>query len=142
LFIPWVKAETVDLTPNSKSTILIEASTGKILFEKNSKEKMAPASMTKIMTMLLIMEALEKEKIFLNDEVYISEHAAGMGGSQIFLPAKGYMTVEDLLKGIAIASGNDAATAMAEYIGGTEENFVNMMNEKVVFTYKVKHKYF
>lgn len=130
LFIPWVKAETVDLAPNSKSAILIEASTGKVLFEKNSREKMAPASMTKIMTMLLIMEALEKEKIFLNDEVYISEHAAGMGGSQIFIPAKGYMKVEDLLKGIAIASGNDAATAMAEYIGGTEENFVNMMNEK------------
>ncbi len=129
-FIPFIKAETADLALNSKSAILIEASTGKILFEKNSREKMAPASMTKIMTMLLIMEELDSNNISLNDQVYISDHAAGMGGSQIFIPAKGYMKVEDLLKGIAIASGNDAATAMAEHIGGTEENFVNMMNEK------------
>ncbi|MBQ3142037.1 MAG: D-alanyl-D-alanine carboxypeptidase [Bacilli bacterium] len=121
----------VNLTPNSKSSILIEQSTGKILYEKNSKEKMAPASMTKIMTMLLIMEALEDEKIALDDEVFISEHAAGMGGSQLFLPQNGYMKVDDLLKGIAIGSANDAATAMAEYIGGTEENFVEMMNKKV-----------
>ena len=121
----------VNLTPNSKSSILIEQSTGKILYEKNSKEKMAPASMTKIMTMLLIMEALEDDKIALDDEVFISEHAAGMGGSQLFLPQNGYMKVDDLLKGIAIGSANDAATAMAEYIGGTEENFVEMMNKKV-----------
>ena len=120
-----------ELTPNSNSSILIESSTGKILYEKNSNEKMAPASMTKIMTLLLIMEKLEEKSILLDDEVYISSHAASMGGSQIFLPANGHVKLEDLLKGIAIASGNDAATAMAEYIGGTEENFVSMMNEKV-----------
>ena len=129
-FTVFVKAEEVDYAPNAASAILIESSTGKILYEKNANEKMAPASMTKIMTMLLIMEALEDEKITLNDEVFISNHAAGMGGSQIFLPANGYVKVEDLLKGIGIASGNDAATAMAEYLGGTEENFVNMMNKK------------
>lgn len=119
-----------DLAPNSKSAILIEASTGKILFEKNSDEQLAPASMTKIMSMLLIMEAVESGKISLEDSVMISKNAASMGGSQIFLQEGDTYKVEELLKGIAIASGNDAVVAMAEKVGGSVGNFVNMMNEK------------
>lgn len=131
-FLPICRAEEADYAKTAKSSILIESSTGKVLYEKNANEKMAPASMTKIMTMLLIMEEIEEGKISLEDDVYISKHAAGMGGSQIFLPENETVKVIDLLKGIGIASGNDAATAMAEHIGGTEENFVNMMNEKVI----------
>ena len=127
-FIPCVSAE--DLVPNAKSTILIEESTGKILYEKNSDEKRAPASMTKVMSMLLIMEALDNKQISLNDEVTISQNAADMGGSQLFLQPNQTAKVEDLLKGIAVASGNDAVVAMAEKIAGSEEKFVDMMNKK------------
>ena len=127
-FIPCVSAE--DLAPNAKSTILIEESTGKILYEKNSDEKRAPASMTKVMSMLLIMEALDNKQISLNDEVTISQNAADMGGSQLFLQPNQTAKVEDLLKGIAVASGNDAVVAMAEKIAGSEEKFVDMMNKK------------
>lgn len=125
-----VKAETIKIAKNSKSAIIIEESTGKILYEDNAHEKRAMASMTKIMTMLLIMENLDKGNIKLTDEVYISKNASGMGGSQIFIEEGDYITVEDLLKGIAVGSANDASVAMAEYIGGTEENFVSMMNKK------------
>ncbi|HJJ17041.1 MAG TPA: D-alanyl-D-alanine carboxypeptidase [Bacilli bacterium] len=127
-FIPCVSAE--DLAPNAKSAILIEESTGKILYEKNSDEKRAPASMTKVMSMLLIMEALDNKQISLNDEVTISQNAADMGGSQLFLQPNQTAKVEDLLKGIAVASGNDAVVAMAEKIAGSEEKFVDMMNKK------------
>lgn len=127
-FIPCVNAE--DLVPNAKSAILIEESTGKILYEKNSDEKRAPASMTKVMSMLLIMEALDNKQISLNDEVTISQNAADMGGSQLFLQPNQTAKVEDLLKGIAVASGNDAVVAMAEKIAGSEEKFVDMMNKK------------
>lgn len=127
-FIPCVSAE--DLAPNAKSTILIEELTGKILYEKNSDEKRAPASMTKVMSMLLIMEALDNKQISLNDEVTISQNAADMGGSQLFLQPNQTAKVEDLLKGIAVASGNDAVVAMAEKIAGSEEKFVDMMNKK------------
>lgn len=127
-FIPCVSAE--DLVPNAKSTILIEESTGKILYEKNSDEKRAPASMTKVMSMLLIMEALDNKQISLNDEVTISQNAADMGGSQLFLQPNQTAKVEDLLKGIAVASGNDAVVAIAEKIAGSEEKFVDMMNKK------------
>lgn len=127
-FIPCVSAE--DLVPNAKSAILIEESTGKILYEKNSDEKRAPASMTKVMSMLLIMEALDNKQISLNDEVTISQNAADMGGSQLFLQPNQTAKVEDLLKGIAVASGNDAVVAMAEKIAGSEEKFVDMMNKK------------
>lgn len=130
LFIPLVKAEETDLAPTAKSAILIEASTGKVLYSKNENEKLAPASMTKIMSMLLIMEALDKGQIKLTDNINISEKAASMGGSQLFLQPNSTAKVEDLLKGIAIASGNDAVVAMAEKIGGTEEKFVDMMNKK------------
>ena len=123
-------AEEIKIAKNSKSAIIIEESTGKILYESNAHEKRAMASMTKIMTMLLIMENLDKGNIKLTDEVYISKNASGMGGSQIFIEEGDYITVEDLLKGIAVGSANDASVAMAEYIGGTEENFVSMMNKK------------
>ena len=130
LVMPIVKAEEIDLAPNAKSAILIEASTGKVLYKKNEFEKLAPASMTKVMSMLLIMEAIEKGNLKLTDEITISENAASMGGSQLFLQPNTTAKVDDLLKGIAIASGNDAVVAMAERIGGTVEKFVEMMNNK------------
>lgn len=105
LFYPNVKAE--DLTPNSESAILLEVSTGKVIYEKNADMKLAPASMTKIMSMLLIMEAIDSGKVSLNDDVIISDTASSMGGSQIFLQTGEKYKVQELLKGIAIASGND-----------------------------------
>ncbi|RXJ03840.1 D-alanyl-D-alanine carboxypeptidase [Anaerobacillus alkaliphilus] len=120
----------VQLAKESSSAILMERDTGTILFKKNSNEKLPPASMTKIMTMLLIMEALDQGKITLDEKVRTSERAASMGGSQIFLEVGEEMTVDEMLKGIAIASGNDASVAMAEHLGGSEENFIAMMNEK------------
>ncbi|NLS87193.1 D-alanyl-D-alanine carboxypeptidase [Bacillus subtilis] len=121
---------TSELAHEAKSAVLIERDTGKVLYNKNSNERLAPASMTKIMTMLLIMEALDKGKIKMNDKVRTSEHAASMGGSQIFLEPGEEMTVKEMLKGIAIASGNDASVAMAEFISGSEEEFVQKMNKK------------
>ncbi|HSQ33670.1 MAG TPA: D-alanyl-D-alanine carboxypeptidase family protein [Peptostreptococcaceae bacterium] len=114
----------------SKSAVLMDVGSGQVLFEKNSHEKLPPASVTKVMTLLLISEALDSGKIKLTDKVQISERAAEMGGSQIFLEPGEIQTVENLVKGIAVASGNDACVAMAEYIGGSEENFVKMMNNK------------
>jgi serine-type D-Ala-D-Ala carboxypeptidase (penicillin-binding protein 5/6) len=114
----------------SKSAVLMDVGSGQILFEKNSHEKLPPASVTKVMTLLLISEALDSGKIKLTDKVQISERASEMGGSQIFLEPGEIQTVENLIKGIAVASGNDACVAMAEYIGGSEENFVKMMNNK------------
>lgn len=98
-----------DIAPNSKSALLMEMSTGKILYEKNSHEQLPPASMTKVMSMLLVMEAIDDGIIKLTDEVQISETAASMGGSQVFLEAGETYPVEELLKGVAIASGNDVA---------------------------------
>ena len=129
-FISIVNVSAAELTPNAKSAILLEYSTGKILYKKNENSKLAPASMTKLMTLLLIMETIEEGNLKMSDSVLISENAAKMGGSQIFLEPNSNMKVEELIKGIAIASGNDAAVAMAEKIGGTEEEFVNMMNQK------------
>ncbi len=126
-----VKADEIeDLAPNATSAIMIEASTGEILFSKNSNEKLAPASMTKMMSMLLIMEEIEKGNLKWNEEITTSENASSMGGSQIFLEPGEKMTVTEMIKGIAIASGNDATVAMAERIAGTEEAFVKKMNEK------------
>lgn len=119
-----------NLAPNSKSAILLETSTGKIIYENNANEKLPPASMTKIMSMLLIMEAIDSGKLSLEDDVLISENAADMGGSQVFIEAGETYKVKDLLKGIAIASGNDAVVAMAEKVGGSVETFVKMMNDK------------
>lgn len=114
----------------SESGIIMEASTGKILFDKNMDEQKSPASMTKIMTMLLTIEAIENGKISLEDEVNISANASKMGGSQVYLEENSTATVEMLLKSIAIGSANDASVAIAEKIGGTENNFVNMMNKR------------
>ena len=125
-----VKAEGLNLAQNAKSAILMEASTGEIIFEKNSHEKLHPASMTKMMSMLLILENIEKGVINWDDIVTVSSNAAGMGGSQILLEENEQMSVSDLFKGIAVASGNDAVVAMAEKIAGTEEEFVNMMNKR------------
>jgi len=130
LSMPIVKAEEIDLAPNAKSAILLDQDTGAILYEKNSNDKLPPASITKVMTMLLIMEAVDSGQITLEDKVRVSEYAASMGGSQIFLEVGEEMTVHELLKGIAMASGNDASVAMAEYIAGSEDAFVNKMNEK------------
>lgn len=130
LFLTHVKAETVDLAPNAKSAILIEASTGEIIYEKNSHEKLEPASMTKMMSMLLIVENIEKGVIGWDDIVTVSENASSMGGSQILLETNEQMSVKDLFKGIAVASGNDAVVAMAEKIAGTEDGFVKMMNDR------------
>lgn len=131
IFLPnYIYAEEVDLAPSANSAIMIEASTGKIIYDKNSHEKLPPASMTKIMTMLLIMENIDNGNIKWDDKVTASEYASSMGGSQIFLETGETMIVRDLVKGIAIASGNDAAVAMAEFIGGSEESFVSLMNKK------------
>lgn len=127
-----VIAEDVSLAQNAKSAILLEASTGEIIFEKNSHEKLHPASMTKMMSMLLILENIEKGVIKWDDIVTVSENASGMGGSQILLETNEQMSVYDLFKGIAVASGNDAVVAMAEKIAGTEEMFVDMMNKRAV----------
>ncbi|WP_026906607.1 D-alanyl-D-alanine carboxypeptidase family protein [Paucisalibacillus globulus] len=123
--------KSLDLAPEAKSGILIERDTGKIMYEKQANEKLPPASMTKIMTLLLIMEELEKGSLKKDEVVRISENAASMGGSQIFLEAGEEMTVNDLLKGVSIASANDASVALAERIAGSEDEFVNRMNDKV-----------
>lgn len=125
-----VKAEDLILAPNAKSAIMLEASTGEVLFEKNSHEKLHPASMTKMMSMLLILENIEKGVINWDDIVTVSSNASSMGGSQILLETGEQMSVSDLFKGIAVASGNDAVVAMAEKIAGTQEEFVNMMNKR------------
>ena len=127
-----VKAEDLSLASNAKSAILMEASTGEVIFEKNSHEKLHPASMTKMMSMLLILENIEKGVINWDDIVTVSSNASSMGGSQILLETNEQMSVSDLFKGIAVASGNDAVVAMAEKIAGTEEEFVNMMNKRAV----------
>lgn len=123
-----VKAET--LAPNAKSAILIEASTGEIIYEHNSHEKLDPASMTKMMSLLLVMESIDKGVITWDQIVTVSSNASSMGGSQILLETNEKMSVEDLVKGVAIASGNDAIVALSELIAGTEENFVDMMNKR------------
>ena len=121
-----------ELVKYAKSAILIEATTNKIVYENNSREQMAPASMTKMMTMLLIMEAYDNGQFKLDDMVPISKNSSSMGGSQLFLQENTEIKAEELIKGIAIASGNDAAVAMAEFIAGTTDEFVKMMNDKVI----------
>ncbi len=112
------------------SAILMEANTGKILYEKNPDEKRPCASITKVMTLLLVMEALDGGKISLSDMVSASEHAASMGGSDIWLKPGESMSVDDLLKATVIASANDAAVALAEFVAGSEEAFLEQMNQK------------
>lgn len=122
--------ESAQVDIKSPSAILIEAESGQVLFEKNSDIAMAPASVTKIMTLLLAFEALDKGDFSLEDKVVVSKHAASMGGSQCFFEDGEEQTVEDMIKCIIIASGNDAAVAMAEKIAGSEQAFVDMMNDK------------
>ena len=118
------------VTVSAPSAILLEAQTGTVIFEKDADRICSPASITKIMTLLLIFEALGQGQIHLTDEVVTSEHAQSMGGSQVFLEAGEVQTVETLIKCIVIASGNDASVAMAEYVSGSEEAFVEEMNQK------------
>lgn len=125
----FVKA--VDLTSGAASAILIEPTTNTIIYELNKDEQRAPASMTKMMTMLLVMEAVDEGRISFDNLVPISKNAASMGGSQVFLQENMEIKVSELLKSVAIASGNDAAVALAEYIAGSTDEFVNMMNQKV-----------
>ena len=115
---------------SAPSAILMEASTGQVVYEKNPDEERPPASVTKIMTLLLIFDALETGQISLEDTVTTSEYAASMGGSQVFLEPGETQTVDTLIKCIAVASANDACVAMAEHIAGSEEEFVNKMNER------------
>ena len=124
----YAEGEGVEIV--SPSAILMEASTGTVLFEKAADEKRSPASVTKIMTALLVFEAIDSGKVKLSDEVITSAHAKSMGGSQVFLEEGEKQTVETMLKCILIASGNDAAVAMAEHISGTEQEFVNKMNQR------------
>ena len=115
---------------SAPSAVLMEASTGQVIYEKSGDEKRSPASITKIMTLILIFDALESGKIQMTDEVVTSAYAKSMGGSQVFLEEGEIQTVETLIKCIVIASGNDACVAMAEYIAGSEPEFVRMMNER------------
>ena len=112
------------------SAILIEQSSGKVLYDHNSHEKLRPASVTKIMTILLIMEAIDSGKLNYTDQIPCSENASSMGGSQIWLDTKETLSVDEMLKAICVVSANDCTVAMAEYLAGSEENFVNQMNAK------------
>lgn len=131
LMIPKLSfAQPEDLGINAKSALLMEQTTGKILYEQNPDEKLSIASVTKIMTMLLICEAIDSGKIKLDDMVCVSERAMSMGGSTMFLETGDLISVDEMLKGIAVASANDGAVAMAEYVAGSEEEFVRQMNLK------------
>ena len=134
----WIPSSAASGTPevNAAAALLMEKETGRVLYEKNAHEKLEPASVTKVMTMLLIMEALNNGRIRLEDPVIVSASAsiaafaAGMGGSQVYLKEGEQMSVHDMLKAIAVASANDASVAMAEYIAGSEGGFVEQMNER------------
>ena len=131
LFPMVVKADDLALIPNAKSGVLMEESTGNIIFEMNKDEKVAVASMTKMVAQILILEAIEKGQIKWTDKVTASANASSMGGSQIFLSTGEVLTVEEMMKGISMASANDATVAMAEFLKGTEIDFVKEMNKKV-----------
>ncbi|MDT3427537.1 D-alanyl-D-alanine carboxypeptidase (penicillin-binding protein 5/6) [Paenibacillus forsythiae] len=127
---PGGAAKAADLAPQARSAVLMDAGTGTVIYEKNSHDKLPPASITKIMTMLLTVEALDDGRLKLTDKVRTSDYAASMGGSQIFLEPGEEMTVDEMLKGIAMASGNDASVAMAEKLAGSESAFVDLMNKR------------
>lgn len=126
----YVDDSGVDLNITSKSAVLIEAKSGKVLYEKNPNDKLKPASVTKIMTLLLCYDQIKSGNMNYDDTITISEHAASMGGSQCFFEAGEQQTVFDIIKCIEISSGNDAAVAMGEHIAGSEEEFVKLMNSK------------
>lgn len=129
--LPTVTARA-EVSVSSPSVILMESSTGQVIYELNSTERRSPASITKIMTLLLTFEALDAGKVSLTDEVLVSEHASSMGGSQVYLAAGEIQTLETMIKCIVVASGNDASVAVAEHIAGSEQAFVDMMNEKAL----------
>ena len=129
IFIPKVYADE-DILKNARSGILIDNATGEVLYEKNSNERVSIASLTKMMAQIIILENIESGHIKWNDIVVASSNASGMGGTQIWLSVGEKMSVEDLFKGVSIASANDATVALAEHIAGTEENFVKLMNDK------------
>ena len=135
-FVTFISIKTtaseIELTKDARSAILIEASTGEIVYEKNSKEALVPASMTKIMTMILVMEAINNGVLNINDTLTASDRAKSMGGTTIYLETGEKMTVKDLLKGVAITSANDAAVCLAEGISGSVEEFVKKMNDKAL----------
>ena len=130
LLLGAIPAQAVDLDVAGKSALLMDVATGKILYENNAHEPLPPASVTKVMTMLLIMEAIDGGKIGWNDMVTASEEAAAKGGSQIYLKVGESMTVTDMVKSIAVSSANDCACAMAEHVAGSESAFVQRMNER------------
>ena len=141
LFLFPIYGFALDYIPNGESGILIEAGSGKIIFEKDKDKQLSVASMTKMVAQIIIMEEIEKGSIHWDDVVIISHNASSMGGSQIYLEEGEKITVRDLMKGISVASGNDATVAMAEYISGSEEKFVERMNQ-VVKTLGLKNTHF
>ena len=133
LIMPFiVMAEDLNLAENAKSAILIEASTGEILYMKNPDERLAPASMTKIMSLILIMENIEKGNLKWNDIVVVSKNAASMGGSQIYLEQNEMMSVEDLVKGICVASGNDVTVTKKQSYVISVKTVILMMKEPTI----------
>jgi len=124
------KIAAVELDISGKSALLMDVATGTILYEKNAHEKLAPASVTKVMTLLLIMEAIDSGKITWEDTVTASEAAASKGGSQVYLKVGETMSVSDMVKSIAVSSANDCACAVAEFIAGSETAFVELMNQR------------
>ena len=133
--ILWVSTSlpvSADVSVSSPSVILIESSTGQVIYESNSAERRSPASITKIMTLLLTFEALDAGKIKLTDEVLTSEYASSMGGSQVYLAAGEIQTLDTMIKCIVVSSGNDASVAVAEHIAGSEQAFVDLMNERAL----------
>ncbi len=125
-----VMAEPIDLDIKAKSCLLMEAGSGTVLYAENEHEALPPASVTKIMSLLLVFEAIDQGRITMEDVVQVSEYAAGKGGSQVYLEAGEEMTVHELIKCVAVASANDATTALGEYVAGSEDAFVVMMNER------------
>ena len=130
MWLGVIMPASANVAVSSPSVILIESSTGQVIYESNSTERRSPASITKIMTLLLTFEALKDGRVSLQDQVIISEYASSMGGSQVFLAQGEIQTLETMIKCIAVASGNDASVAVAEHIAGSEEAFVDLMNQK------------
>ncbi len=130
MLVPTFVYADEDVTPNAGSSVLMEVSTGTILYEKNKDSRVAVASLTKMMAQILILEAVEAGNLTWEEEVKTSSNAAGYGGTQIYLQPGEMMTVKDLMKGISMASANDATVVLAERIAGSEEAFVKMMNDK------------
>ncbi len=130
MWLGVIMPASANVAVSSPSVILIESSTGQVIYESNSTERRSPASITKIMTLLLTFEALKEGRVSLQDQVIISEYASSMGGSQVFLAQGEIQTLETMIKCIAVASGNDASVAVAEHIAGSEEAFVDLMNQK------------